>query len=147
MWLCGNGLWLPSPPPPILLPSFPLFLSPPLSSPLLSCAQVNAEDISGFTRQEVGELLRNAQGRVTLLVSRQEQGGNEDEEEVRGGAMDGVLCGYTCKYEIIEAHYYIVTPCKWILMSICIAGSINQEQLIAEHFDHVGLRQLGTVCK
>ena len=87
---------------------------------------MNAEDISGFTRQEVGDLLRNAQGRVTLLVSRQEQGGNEDEEEVRGGAMDGVLCGYTCRNEIIEAHYYIVTPCKWTLMSICIAGSINQ---------------------
>ena len=39
------------------------------------------EDITGYSRQEVAELLRRSQGSVTLSVSRQEQGAGEEEEE------------------------------------------------------------------
>ena len=43
--------------------------------------KVNEEDITGYSRQEVAELLRRSQGSVTLSVSRQEQGAGEEEEE------------------------------------------------------------------
>ena len=50
-------------------------------------------------------MLRNTQGRVTLLVSRQEQGGIEDEEEVRGGRW---VVGGVC------------TICINFLCSVCV---------------------------
>ena len=52
-------------------------------------------------------MLRNTQGRVTLLVSRQEQGGIEDEEEVRGETGGGWSLYHLHKFFVVSLCYHI----------------------------------------
>lgn len=49
--------------------------------------KVNDEDISGYTRPEVADLLRTCQGRITLTVSRQ-GGASSDDEEGEGPSSE-----------------------------------------------------------
>ena len=56
--------------------------------------KVNDEDISGYTRPEVADLLRTCQGRITLTVSRQ-GGASSDDEEVCPEIMF-LICMHVC---------------------------------------------------
>ena len=57
-----------------------------LRPPLPPCLQVNDEDISGYTRPEVADLLRNCQGKVVLCVSRQGGEPSDDGEVCTGSS-------------------------------------------------------------
>ena len=46
--------------------------------------------------------------------------------------------------DIVEAHCFVVITSELILMSMYVAESINQLQLMAGHFGHIGLHQLCT---
>ena len=54
----------------------------------------------------------------------------------RSQLSHGPLCDYYSMYNFVEAHCYVVTIGRKILMSIYVAESIN--------LDHVGLHQLQT---
>ena len=51
------------------------------------CAQVNGENVTGMSQPQVVRLLRMAQGKVTLLVSRQETIDMQEEKEVGFSAI------------------------------------------------------------
>ena len=86
--------------------------------------QVNGRPVTGLTRSEVVSLLRQAQGDVTLVVSRHEVVDEQDTEEVRPHPLkscDLWRYSFELKKEIFFEHVCVcVCVCTYTCICVCV---------------------------